>query len=175
MSKKSNCYVGTQSEEKNIGARNCAGLIPHLLVPRSSSKPCAKKKLPPILSAIFTAWSTISMKGFAVNLFQGLVFRRAERILIESYHIVLYFEAISMPKNYSIPYAGTGFTIYSNSDNYHSESLSTACQFSNCLLESTHFSCSPSTIPLLSHMVVLSILPMHLRQFLLPHLRFHLL
>ncbi len=36
------CYVGTQSEDKNIGATNCAGLILHLLVPRSSSKACKK-------------------------------------------------------------------------------------------------------------------------------------
>lgn len=46
MPKLSNCYVGTQSEGKHIGATNCAGLILRLLVPQSSSKPCRKETTP---------------------------------------------------------------------------------------------------------------------------------
>ena len=111
-------------------------------MPRSSSKPCAKKKLPPTFRNLHSMVNNLHeglCREFVSRACFSICVKKAERILIESYHIVLYFEAISMPKNHGIAYAGTSFSIYSNSDNYHSESLSMSCQFLNCLLKSSHF------------------------------------
>ena len=120
-----------------------------------------------------SAWRALPWICFK-GLFLDCV-KKAERILIESYHIVLYFEAISMPKNavFHMPVRAPQ-SMQTATVIILSHSLRHA-NFQIVFWSPFIFSCSPSTIPLLPHMVVLSILPMHLRQFLLPHLRFHLL
>ena len=160
MSKLSNCYVGTQSEDTNIGATNCAGLILHLLVPQSSSKPCRKETTPyfPNLHCMVDNLHEGLCREFVSNnckTYLGLVWLSCKRLCF-------------------MPY-GTSFSIYSNSDDYHSESLSMACHVLYFLLKSSHvlmFAIDYSLAP--THGSAIHP-PQHLRQFLLPHLRFHLL